>query len=202
MTRPQQLEHPVEIIPPDLLLYAYCNAMFPMAESREGPLYWYSPDPRAIIPLDGLKVSRSLRHLVKKKVFEIRVNSVFESVVRECAEREETWISEQIVQSYLELHRLGYAHSVETWKDGKLVGGLYGVSVGAAFFGESMFHTERDASKVALVFLVDRLREREFELLDTQFITPHLARLGAIEISKDEYVDRLKHAIKKKRSFL
>jgi leucyl/phenylalanyl-tRNA--protein transferase len=202
MTRPQQLEHPVEIIPPDLLLYAYCNAMFPMAESREGPLYWYSPDPRAIIPLDGLKVSRSLRQQVKKKVFDIRVNTVFESVIRECAEREETWISEQIVQSYLELHRLGYAHSVETWGNEKLVGGLYGVAVGAAFFGESMFHTERDASKIALVFLVDRLRERGFELLDTQFITPHLVRLGAVEISKDEYVDRLKHAIKKKRSFL
>jgi leucyl/phenylalanyl-tRNA--protein transferase len=202
MTRHQSRERPVEIIPPDLLLYAYCNAMFPMAESREGPLYWYSPDPRAIIPLEGLKVSRSLRQLVKKKVFSIRVNTVFESVIRECAEREETWISEQIVQSYLELHRLGYAHSVETWRNEKLVGGLYGVAVGAAFFGESMFHTERDASKVALVFLVDRLREREFELLDTQFITAHLARLGAIEISKDEYVDRLKHAIKKKRSFL
>jgi leucyl/phenylalanyl-tRNA--protein transferase len=202
MTRHQSRERPVEIIPPDLLLYAYCNAMFPMAESREGPLYWYSPDPRAIIPLDGLKVSRSLRQLLKKKVFGIRVNSVFESVIRECAEREETWISEQIVQSYLELHRLGYAHSVETWRNEKLVGGLYGVAVGAAFFGESMFHTERDASKVALVFLVDRLRERGFELLDTQFITLHLARLGAIEISKDEYVDRLKHALKKKRSFL
>jgi leucyl/phenylalanyl-tRNA--protein transferase len=173
-----------------------------MAESREGPLYWYSPDPRAIIPLDSLKVSRSLRQLVKKKVFDIRVNTVFESVIRECAEREETWISEQIVQSYLELHRLGYAHTIETWRNEKLVGGLYGVAVGAAFFGESMFHTERDASKVALVFLVDRLREREFELLDTQFITPHLARLGAIEISKDEYLDRLKHAIKRKRSFL
>jgi leucyl/phenylalanyl-tRNA--protein transferase len=202
MTRHQSQERPVEIIPPDLLLYAYCNAMFPMAESREGPLYWYSPDPRAIIPLDGLRVSRSLRQLVKKKVFDIRVNTVFESVIRECAEREETWISEQIVQSYLELHRLGYAHSVETWRNEKLVGGLYGVAVGAAFFGESMFHTERDASKVALVFLVDRLREREFELLDTQFMTPHLARLGALEISKDEYVERLKHAIKKKRSFL
>jgi leucyl/phenylalanyl-tRNA--protein transferase len=202
MTRLQSKQPAVEIIPADLLLYAYCNAMFPMAESREGPLYWYSPDPRAIIPLDGLKVSRSLRQLVKKRVFDVRVNTVFESVIRECSEREETWISEQIVQSYLELHRLGYAHSVETWRNEKLVGGLYGVAVGGAFFGESMFHTERDASKVALVFLVDRLREREFELLDTQFITPHLARLGAIEISKDEYVDRLKHAIKKKRSFL
>jgi len=130
------------------------------------------------------------------------VDTAFEKVIRECAEREETWISEQIVQSYLELHRLGYAHSVESWGDENLAGGLYGVAIGAAFFGESMFHTERNASKVALVFLVDRLRERGFELLDTQFITPHLARLGAIEISKDVYVDRLKHAIKKKRIFV
>jgi leucyl/phenylalanyl-tRNA--protein transferase len=202
MTRLNSLNTVAEIIPPDLLLYAYCNAMFPMAESRNGPLYWYSPDPRAIIPFEGLKVSRSLRQVIKRKVFEVRVNAAFEKVIRECAEREETWISEQIVQSYLELHRLGYAHSVESWNGEKVAGGLYGVAIGAAFFGESMFHTERDASKVALVFLVDRLRERGFELLDTQFITPHLARLGAIEISKDEYVDRLKHAIKKKRIFV
>jgi leucyl/phenylalanyl-tRNA--protein transferase len=202
MTRPQSNQPAVEIIPADLLLYAYCNAMFPMAESRNGPLYWYSPDPRAIIPLEGLKVSRSLRQMIKKKVFEVRVDTAFERVMRECAEREETWISEQIVQSYLELHRLGDAHSVESWKGDKLVGGLYGVAIGAAFFGESMFHSERDASKVALAFLVDRLRERGFELLDTQFITAHLARLGAIEICKDEYVERLKHAINKKRSFV
>jgi leucyl/phenylalanyl-tRNA--protein transferase len=201
MTRPQSNQPAVEIIPADLLLYAYCNAMFPMAESRDGPLYWYSPDPRAIIPLDALKVSRSLRQVIKKKVFEVRVDTAFEQVMRECALRKETWISEQIVQSYLELHRLGHAHSVESWKGNKLAGGLYGVALGAAFFGESMFHTQRDASKVALAFLVDRLKERGFEVLDTQFMTPHLARLGAIEISKDEYVERLKHAINKKRSF-
>lgn len=201
MTRLQPRHSPIDIIPPDLLLYAYCNAMFPMAESWNGPLYWYSPDPRAIIPLERLEVSRSLRQVIKKKVFEVHVNTAFEKVIRECAEREETWISEQIVQSYLELHRLGYAHSVESWSGDRLSGGLYGVAIGAAFFGESMFHVARDASKVALVFLVARLREKGFELLDTQFITPHLARLGAIEISKDEYLDRLKHAIKKKRSF-
>jgi leucyl/phenylalanyl-tRNA--protein transferase len=202
MTRLQPRKSAVEIIPSDLLLYAYCNAMFPMAESREGPLYWYSPDPRAILPLDGLKVSRSLHQVLKKNLFDVRVNTAFEDVIRACAEREDTWISEQIVQSYLELHRLGYAHSVESWKDNKLAGGLYGVTMGAAFFGESMFHSVRDASKVALVFLVERLRERGFELLDTQFITPHLARLGGVEISKDEYIARLKQAIKKKRSFI
>jgi leucyl/phenylalanyl-tRNA--protein transferase len=202
MTHRQSRPASVEIIPADLLLYAYCHAMFPMAESRDGPLYWYSPDSRAIIPLEGLRISRSLRQVIRKKVFELRVNTAFENVIRECAEREETWISEQIVQSYLELHRLGHAHSVESWRGDKLAGGLYGVSIGAAFFGESMFHAERDASKVALVFLVSRLRERGFELLDTQFITPHLARLGAIEICKDEYVERLKHAIHKMRSFV
>lgn len=191
-----------EVIPPDLLLYAYCNAMFPMAESREGPIYWYSPDPRAILPLEELKISRSLRKVMKKKEFDVRVNTAFEDIIRACAEREETWISEQIIQSYLELHRLGYAQSVESWKGERLAGGLYGVAIGGAFFGESMFHTARDASKVALVFLVERLRERGFELLDTQFMTPHLASLGAIEISKDEYIARLKQAIKKKRSFV
>ena len=202
MTRLQPRKSAVEIIPSDLLLYAYCNAMFPMAESREGPLYWYSPDPRAILPLDGLKVSRSLHQVLKRNLFDVRVNTAFEDVIRACAEREDTWISEQIVQSYLELHRLGYAHSVESWKANKLAGGLYGVAMGAAFFGESMFHSVRDASKAALVFLVERLRERGFEVLDTQFITPHLARLGGIEISKDEYIARLKQAIKKKRSFI
>lgn len=202
MTLHQPQKAGVEIIPSDLLLYAYCNAIFPMAESREGPVYWYSPDPRAIIPLDGLRISRSLRQVLKKKVFDIRINTAFERVIRACAERKDTWISEQIVQSYLELHRLGYAHSVESWREEKLVGGLYGVAVGAAFFGESMFHKESNASKVALVHLVERLRDRGFELLDTQFITPHLARLGAIVISKEQYLRRLNQAIKKRRSFL
>ena len=202
MTRLQPPKTKIEIIPPDLLLYAYCNAIFPMAESRGGPLFWYSPDPRAILPLEGMKISRSLRQVLKKKMFDVRLDTAFQSVIRACANRKDTWISEQIVQSYLELHRLGYAHSVESWKDSKLVGGLYGVAIGAAFFGESMFHTEKEASKVALVFLVERLFEKGFELLDTQFITPHLAQLGAIEISKDNYVERLKQAIKKKRSFI
>jgi len=189
------------VIPADLLLYAYCNAIFPMAESRDGPIYWYSPDPRAILPLDGLKVSRSLRQVLKKKIFDVRINTAFEQVIRACAERKDTWISEQIVQSYINLHRLGYAHSVEAWRDEKLVGGLYGVAIGAAFFGESMFHLEPNASKVALFHLVERLRERGFELLDTQFITPHLARLGAIEIRKEDYLALLNDAIKKKRVF-
>ena len=202
MTHQQPKRTSSEVIPPDLLLYSYCNGIFPMAESRDGPLYWYSPDPRAILPLEGFRISRSLRQVLKKNLFDIRVNTSFENVIRACADREDTWISEQIVQSYLELHRLGYANSVESWKGGRLIGGLYGIAIGAAFFGESMFHLERDASKAALVFLVARLRERDFELLDTQFINPHLAQFGAIVIPKDKYLERLKQAIKKKRNLL
>lgn len=172
-----------------------------MADSRRGSIHWYSPDPRAMIPLDGLEVSRSLRQTIQKKTFQVRFDAAFEEVIRACAERDDTWISEEIVRSYLELHRLGFAHSVECWKEDKLVGGLYGVAIGAAFFGESMFSALRDASKVALAALVDRLRKKKFELLDTQFITPHLTKLGAIEISQKEYLARLKKAISKKRLF-
>jgi leucyl/phenylalanyl-tRNA---protein transferase len=193
--------HHAKIIEPDLLLTAYAAGYFPMADSRHGEIGWYSPDPRAIIPLDTFAISRSLRHVLKKNVFEIRLNTAFEDVIHSCAEREETWISEAIVQSYLQLHRVGYAHSVETWKDGALAGGLYGVALGAVFFGESMFSSAREASKVALVHLVERLNAKGFELLDTQWITPHLLRFGAIEISRDEYLDKLKRAVSKERSF-
>lgn len=190
------------ILEPELLLAAYAAGYFPMAVWQTGEIRWYSPDPRAVIPLDRLKISRSLRQTLKKNYFEIRFDSAFEAVIRNCAARVETWITEEIIQSYLELHRLGYAHSVEVWHDGSLAGGLYGVALGAAFFGESMFSRSRDGSKVALVALVGRLRERNFELLDTQWITPHLAGLGAIEIPRDEYLQRLKRALRKKRSFV
>lgn len=190
-----------KIIAPEFLLNAYASGYFPMAESQQGEIRWYSPDPRAIIPLNGLKISRSLHQTLKKNIFQIRLNSCFETIIRNCAERKETWISEEIIQSYIELHRIGYAHSVEAWKDNQLVGGLYGVAFGAAFLGESMFSTVRDASKVALVHLVERLGEKKFELLDTQFITPHLARLGAIEISREDYIHRLGKAVGKQRSF-
>ena len=190
------------LIDPEFLLSAYANGYFPMAESRCGEIRWYSPDPRAIIPLDGLKISRSFKQTMKKKVFRTRINSSFEEIMRQCAEREDTWISEEIIHSYIELHRLGYAHCVEVWKGEILAGGLYGVALGAAFFGESMFSRERDASKVALVHLVDRLNAKKFELLDTQFITPHLARLGAVEISRHDYISILKKAINKKRTFI
>lgn len=173
-----------------------------MADSRHGQIRWYSPNPRAIFPLDAFKVSRSLRQTLKKNFFNIQYNTCFEAVIRNCAARLETWISEEIVQSYLELHRLGYAHSVEAWCEGVLAGGLYGVALGAAFFGESMFSRKRDASKVALVHLVNRLRQKDFELLDTQFMTAHLAQLGAVEILRKEYLGRLKKAVSKVRRFI
>ncbi len=190
------------IIEPQFLLMAYCNGYFPMADSKSGEIGWYSPDPRTIFELDEFKIPRSLRLTIKKNPFEIRFNTGFEEVMRKCGEREETWISEEIIQSYVELFRLGYAHSIETWKKNKLVGGLYGVSIGGAFFGESMFSRERDASKVALVYLVERMKARGFELLDTQFITQHLARFGAREIPREEYLERLKKAIEIPTSFI
>ncbi len=190
------------IIESDLLLAAYAAGYFPMADASDGSIRWYSPDPRAIVPLNAFKISRSLRQTISKQVFAMRLNTFFEKVIRACAERTETWISEGIIQSYLQLHRKGYAHSVETWRDGQLVGGLYGVALGAAFFGESMFSRARDASKVALVYLVDHLRRNEFELLDTQFLTPHLARFGAVEISRERYLPLLVNALSKQRRFL
>lgn len=192
----------IKIIPAELLLTAYSAGYFPMADSRDGEIHWYSPDPRAIIPLDTFKISRSLKQTIKKNIFEIRINHSFEDVIRNCAKRDETWISEEIVQSYLELHRLGYAHSIESWHNKKLVGGLYGIALGGAFFGESMFSLMKDASKVALVALVEILKERGFKLLDTQYTTPHLKYFGVVEISRDEYLQSyLKTAIAIKCSF-
>jgi len=191
-----------KIIDPDFLLSAYAAGYFPMAESQGGEIRWYSPDPRAIIPLDGLKISRSLKQTLKKGIFQISVSTLFEDVVRRCAARKDTWISEDIVRSYLQLHRQGYAHSVECWRGDKLVGGLYGVALGRAFFGESMFSQVKDASKVALVHLVERLNLKKFQLLDTQFITRHLVTLGAVEIARKEYLDLLKKVVRQPCSFL
>ncbi len=190
------------IIDPDLLLSAYRTGIFPMAEGVEGEIRWYEPARRAVFPLDALKVSRSLRRTLKRNAFEVRLNTAFESVVRQCANRDETWISETIVQSYLELYRRALAFSVESWLGEELVGGLYGVSLGGVFFGESMFSTRTDASKVALVALVEHLREKEFVLLDAQFMTPHLQTLGAVEISRQEYLKRLHPALELQCSFL
>jgi leucyl/phenylalanyl-tRNA--protein transferase len=190
------------MIPAELLLHAYRNAVFPMAMD-DGELAWFSPDPRAIIPIDeGFHVPHGLRRTLKKNPFEIRINTAFESVMRGCAERAETWINAEIMESYVHLHRLGYGHSVEAWCDGRLAGGLYGVAIGGAFFGESMFHEVRDASKVALHALVMRLRERGFSLLDTQWLTPHLVTFGAHEIPRSEYRRRLLASIDEDRCFV
>lgn len=190
------------MIPAELLLHAYRNAVFPMAMD-DGEVAWFSPDPRAIIPIDdGFHVPHGLRRVLKKAPFEIRLNTDFEKVMRCCAERAETWINEEIIASYVNLHDLGYAHSVEAWCDGRLVGGLYGVAIGGAFFGESMFHEATDASKVALHALVMRLRERGFSLLDTQWLTPHLMTFGACEIPRADYRRRLQACVDEVRRFV
>ena len=191
----------IKIIDPEFLCTAYCNGYFPMADPKTGEISWYSPDPRTIFDLDDFHVPRSLKLTLKKKVFEVFLNQRFEEVIRACAEREETWISETITQSYIQLHRVGIAHSVETWKEGKIVGGLYGVAIRGAFFGESMFSKVKDASKIALVDLVERLKKQGFILLDTQFMTPHLQRFGAREIPRDEYLKRLEKALNVTCSF-
>ena len=187
---------------PDLLLAAYQSGVFPMADERDD-VAWYAPDPRGVLPLDGFHVPKSLARVVRQGRFDVRTDTAFEAVMRACAAptagREDTWISRDIVRGYTDLHRLGFAHSVECWQDGdagpELVGGLYGVALGGAFFGESMFHTVRDASKVALVHLVRRLRAGGFVLLDTQMTTPHLERFGAVEIPRAEYERRLASAL-------
>lgn len=173
-----------------------------MADSRHGPIGWYSPELRAILPLDGFIIPRSLRALLRKADFEIRINCAFEDVITNCARRTETWISDEIIRSYVALHIEGHAHSVESWRDGKLAGGLYGVSIGGAFFGESMFTHFRDASKVALASLVRRLRERNFLLLDTQIMNDHMRRFGAIEIARARYLQLLQKAMTAKVTFI
>lgn len=188
----------------DDLIYGYMNGIFPMADS-DGTLYWYSPDPRAIIPIDTYKPSRSLRSVLNRKLFDVRINTDFETVIRSCArprsDNEGTWISEEIIQAYTELHQSGFAYSVETYSDNRLVGGLYGVSIGAAFFGESMFYEVPNASKVAFHYLIEILRNKGFELLDTQFINDNVRRFGAVEIPRSEYIPLLKNALVRKRIF-
>ena len=183
-----------KIIPASLLLEAYCTGIFPMA-MENGDIAWFSPDPRGIIPLDAFHIPHGLKRSLKKEEFQIRLNTAFEAVIRACGERAETWISEEIIESYINLHRLGFAHSVEAWLENELAGGLYGVSVYGAFFGESMFHKVPNASKVALVGLVNRLNERGFRLLDTQYVTGHLTMFGAVEISRPKYMRLLKQAL-------
>jgi leucyl/phenylalanyl-tRNA--protein transferase len=188
------------MLPADLLVSAYASGWFPMAV-ESGEIRWFSPDPRGILPLEGFHVPHRLARVCRKGTFRVEVNQAFESVVRACAHLERdpddpgSWINDEIIESYCALHDQGLAHSVETWREGRLVGGLYGVAIRGAFFGESMFHYARDASKVALVALVERLRERGYVLLDTQWVTPHLEQFGAIEISRTEYLALLERAL-------
>jgi leucyl/phenylalanyl-tRNA---protein transferase len=188
------------VIDSELLLQGYRLGVFPMA-MEDDSIAWFSPDPRAIIPLDRFHVPHGLRRTIKKDIFEIKIDTCFDQVIRGCAKRRDTWINREIMESYERLHELGYAHSVEAWKDGRLAGGLYGVAVGGAFFGESMFHRVRDASKIALVALVKHLQAKKFALLDTQWVTPHLEQFGATEIPRARYLKILKRAVDLPREF-
>jgi len=184
------------VLDPDLLLRAYSIGVFPMADSREADeVFWVEPRRRAVLPIDGFRLSRSLRKTLRSGAFRVTRDAAFAAVVRHCATREETWINAEIERSYNQLHRLGHAHSIECWQDDALVGGLYGVKLGAAFFGESMFSGARDSSKVALAWLVARLLVGGFRLLDCQFMTEHLRSLGAIEIDQKDYVSILSSAL-------
>lgn len=190
----------MEELTPDTVLFGYSIGVFPMADSDENnEIGWYAPDERGIIPLDGLKINKSMQQVMRLGKFTLTINTAFEEVMRMCAKRDRTWISEDIIEVYCQLHDMGYAHSFETRnKQGELVGGLYGIALGRAFFGESMFHTERDASKFALIKLVDWLNQHEYVLLDTQYTTPHLESMGAITISKSDYMILLNFAMRPK----
>ncbi|MDQ2066787.1 leucyl/phenylalanyl-tRNA--protein transferase [Xinfangfangia sp. CPCC 101601] len=187
---------------PTILLRAYAMGIFPMAEARDDPeIHWIDPRMRGIFPLDGFHISRSLARLIRRWPVEVRVNTAFAEVVDACAAREETWINPPIRSAYLELHRLGHAHSLEVWDGAELAGGVYGVTLGAGFFGESMFSAQTGGSKVALAYLIHRLRAGGFQLFDTQFLTPHLASLGAVEIPRTQYRRRLAEVIEKAACF-
>jgi leucyl/phenylalanyl-tRNA--protein transferase len=188
------------MIDPELLLQGYRLGVFPMA-MEDDSIQWFSPDPRAILPLEDFHVPHALRRLVRKRVFGTTIDNAFSKVIEACARREDTWINLEIIESYMRLNQLGCAHSVEAWKEGTLAGGLYGVAVGGVFFGESMFHHVTDASKIALVALVEHLRARKFALLDTQWLTPHLQQFGGIEISRDHYLRLLRRAVELPRKF-
>lgn len=179
---------------PIIVINAYAQGIFPMAD-HHGAIHWYAPDPRAILEHDNLHISRSLRATLSKGIYEIRMDTAFETVMRLCGAREQTWINESFITTYTQLHYAGLAHSVEAWKDGMLVGGLYGIALRAAFMGESMFSHATDASKVCLVALVNHLKARSYQLHDTQFLTPHLQSLGVTEIPRAVYEHRLHEAL-------
>ena len=185
----------------EILEACYRAGAFPMADSF-GRIEFYRSDPRSVLEFEDLHISRSLARVIRKQTYEVRVDEDFDGVIRACADREETWINAEIVDAYVRLHHAGKAHSVEAYWEGELAGGLYGVTLGAAFMGESMFTRMRDASKVCFVYLVERLKERGYELLDCQIQNPHLARFGAREIPEREYLRRLEHALSLDRSFV
>lgn len=187
---------------PELLLRGYANGVFPMAEHRDDPdVFWVDPRRRGILPLDGFHLARSLARALRRSDYTVTTDADFSGVVDGCADRVETWINDDIRSQYLTLHRLGHAHSLEIWADARLIGGVYGVVLGAAFFGESMFSRRRDASKIALAYLVDHLNRAGFTLFDTQFLTEHLASLGGVEISRAAYRARLSVAINREADF-
>jgi leucyl/phenylalanyl-tRNA--protein transferase len=188
------------IIAPDLLLEAYAGGMFPMA-MENGEMGWFSPDPRGIIPIKEFHIPHGLKKVLRNNPFEVRIDTAFGAIMKGCADRESTWISDMIHRSYVKLHELGFAHSVEIWQDNTLVGGLYGLAMGGAFFGESMFSRVPNASKVALATLVSRLDARGFVLLDTQWVTEHLTQFGAHEIPRTTYLKRLNKALNLHSSF-
>src|ERR1700730_12070511 len=189
------------MIEPELLLQGYLLGIFPMA-MEDDSIEWFSPDPRAILPLEKFHVPHALRRVERKKGFEIKIDNRFSPPGRCCAKRKDTWINREIIESYENLHEQGHAHSIETWSEGKLAGGLYGVTIGGAFFGESMFHHVTDASKIALVALVEHLRRRNFALLDTQWNTAHLAQFGTTQIPREHYLKLLARAVDLPRKFL
>ncbi|MGB3753423.1 MAG: leucyl/phenylalanyl-tRNA--protein transferase [Parerythrobacter sp.] len=193
---------PAQTLSPDILLRAYASGIFPMAEARDDPeIFWLDPRRRGILPLDGFHTSRSLRRRLRRGGHEVTVNSDFDGVLDGCAERDETWINDTIASLCRSLHRSGHAHSLEVRAGGALVGGVYGIAIGAAFFGESMFSRRADGSKIALFYLVDRLRQGGFTLFDTQFLTPHLASLGGVEVSRAAYRALLGQALQKRADF-
>lgn len=183
---------------PEMIRYAYERGYFPMADGLQGPIHWYYPTMRCLMPMEGIRVSRSLRRTLRMVPFEITFDQKFEEVMRACQRPTDNWISEDLIAAYVRVHEEGWAHSCEVWLDGQLVGGLYGVAIGACFCGESMFSRVTDASKVALVHLIPHLRQLGFELFDAQFINPHTASLGAFEITQLEYLTVLHRLMRKK----
>ena len=193
----------IKYLSPEVLLFAYQQGLFPMAEGRNAKqIQWIQPEKRGIFQLGNFHISKSLRRVILKKDYSITINSCFPKVMEKCADRSETWINDDIYNCYCKLHEDGFAHSVEVWRNGHLIGGVYGVTIGAAFFGESMFSEAANGSKIALAYLHDRLLKAGFLLFDTQFLTEHLASLGAIEISQTQYLVKLEKALNKNATFL